>query len=134
MDQRTGLKLGPEPLLTLASFRRIHGRIMFGILLSHQPSITAAPEASGLSGSAEQAPHMIPSHASRLQNVGRAALRDGDAGGIGWELPGGQHSPGPEGGHGMPAERRNGGHNSSDEERSSFPVLRVGMPLHVHTS
>ncbi|KAK9867044.1 hypothetical protein WJX84_002335 [Apatococcus fuscideae] len=134
MDQRTGLKLGPEPLLTLASFRRIHGRIMFGILLSHQPSITAAQEASGLSGSAEQAPHMIPSHASRLQNVGHAALRDGDAGGIGWELPGGQHLPGPEGGHGMPAERRNGGHNSSDEERSSFPVLRVGMPLHVHTS
>ena len=38
MDQTTGLKVGPEPLLTLASFRLIKGRILFGILLTHHPS------------------------------------------------------------------------------------------------
>lgn len=44
MDQKTGLKVGPEPLLTLASFRRIKGRILFGILLTHQPPAQPQPQ------------------------------------------------------------------------------------------
>ena len=35
MDPRRGLRHGPEPLLTLASFRRVKGRINFGVLLQH---------------------------------------------------------------------------------------------------
>ena len=33
MDQATGVRAGPEPLLTLASYRRQKGKIFLGILL-----------------------------------------------------------------------------------------------------
>lgn len=33
MDQSTGVRAGPEPLLTLASYRRQRGRVFLGILL-----------------------------------------------------------------------------------------------------
>ena len=35
IDQAGGKSRGAEPLLTLASFRRRHGRINFGVLLQH---------------------------------------------------------------------------------------------------
>ncbi len=37
-DQEAGKRGGPEPLLTLAAYRRTRGRIHFGILLDHAPS------------------------------------------------------------------------------------------------
>ena len=37
-DQDVGKRGGPEPLLTLAAYRRIRGRIHFGILLSQSPA------------------------------------------------------------------------------------------------
>ncbi|GAQ81349.1 molybdenum cofactor sulfurase [Klebsormidium nitens] len=37
VDQKTGEKGGNEPLLALASFRRNKGKLLFGILLNHEP-------------------------------------------------------------------------------------------------
>ena len=37
-DQEAGKRGGPEPLLTLAAYRRTRGRIHFGILLDHAPA------------------------------------------------------------------------------------------------
>ena len=37
-DQEAGKRGGPEPLLTLAAYRRSRGRIHFGILLDHAPA------------------------------------------------------------------------------------------------
>lgn len=34
-DQEAGRRGGPEPLLTLAAYRRTRGRIHFGVLLDH---------------------------------------------------------------------------------------------------
>ena len=36
-DQELGRRGGPEPLLTLAAYRRTRGRIHFGVLLDHNP-------------------------------------------------------------------------------------------------
>ena len=44
MDQTTAVRAGPEPLLTLATYRRHKGRILLGILLGHNP--TVAPTAN----------------------------------------------------------------------------------------
>lgn len=55
-DQSSGERGGPEPLLTLAAFRRRRGRIHFGVLLSHEAepecgttAVNALPRASGVS-------------------------------------------------------------------------------------
>lgn len=37
-DQEAGKRGGPEPLLTLAAYRRTRGRIHFGVLLDHAPA------------------------------------------------------------------------------------------------
>ena len=37
-DPEAGKRGGPEPLLTLAAYRRTRGRIHFGILLDHAPA------------------------------------------------------------------------------------------------
>ena len=37
-DQEAGKRGGPEPLLTLAAYRRTRGRIHFGVLLDHAPT------------------------------------------------------------------------------------------------
>ena len=37
-DQEVGKRSGPEPLLTLAAYRRTRGRIHFGVLLSQSPA------------------------------------------------------------------------------------------------
>lgn len=42
-DQEAGKRGGPEPLLTLAAYRRKRGRIHFGVLLDHAPA-RAGPE------------------------------------------------------------------------------------------
>ena len=38
MDQTTAVRAGPEPLLTLASYRRRQGRVLLGILLGQRDS------------------------------------------------------------------------------------------------
>ncbi len=43
-DQEVGKRGGPEPLLTLAAYRRTRGRIHFGVLLSRSPAANPAPE------------------------------------------------------------------------------------------
>ena len=40
-NQEDGKRGGPEPLLTLAAYRRTRGRIHFGILLDHAPAAAA---------------------------------------------------------------------------------------------
>lgn len=41
-DQEAGKRGGPEPLLTLAAYRRTRGQIHFGILLEHVSEAQAA--------------------------------------------------------------------------------------------
>ena len=41
-DQELGRRGGPEPLLTLAAYRRTRGRIHFGVLLDHTPVVGSA--------------------------------------------------------------------------------------------
>lgn len=36
LDQTTAIRAGPEPLMTLATYRRQKGRIHLGILLGHK--------------------------------------------------------------------------------------------------
>ncbi|BDA46796.1 probable molybdenum cofactor sulfurase [Coccomyxa sp. Obi] len=43
-DQEEGLRGGPEPLLTLAAYRRTRGQIHFGILLEHMSGDVAASQ------------------------------------------------------------------------------------------
>lgn len=43
-DQEEGHRGGPEPLLTLAAYRRTRGQIYFGILLEHMPGDMAASQ------------------------------------------------------------------------------------------
>ncbi len=75
MDQRTGLKMGPEPLLTLASFRRRHGRIFFGILLTHQPTPAqdAKPDDKGLHPCADSQPAAMTPDSCDKASSGRSA-------------------------------------------------------------
>ena len=41
-DQELGRRGGPEPLLTLAAYRRTRGHIHFGVLLDHTPAVGSA--------------------------------------------------------------------------------------------
>ena len=40
MDEAKGTRAGPEPLLTLASYRRCKGRILLGILLGRKVPVS----------------------------------------------------------------------------------------------
>lgn len=111
MDQRTGLKAGPEPLLTLASFRRIKGRILFGILLSHQPSpllqhqhMRAPQQGSGN--------HESHDPAQMRQQLNAVAMR-------------GEEGDGQATVRFLSTQQTAQGRLEDD----IFPVLRVGMPL-----
>ena len=109
MDQRTGLKAGPEPLLTLASFRRINGRILFGILLTHQPSTHRPQERT----TAVQ-PEANAESSHDPDQEGHQDCKNG--------CPGGKAAHAD-----LPAQQPGGGSLPG----SLFPVLRVGMPMFV---
>ena len=46
-DPEAGTRRGPEPLLTLAAYRRTRGRIHFGVLLQHSCAAAAAAGGRG---------------------------------------------------------------------------------------
>ncbi|KAK9822750.1 hypothetical protein WJX74_003955 [Apatococcus lobatus] len=111
MDQRTGCKVGPEPLLTLASFRRINGRILFGILLTHQPS--ALPQQRRTEPLALESQSNQGCNADRMLQQASNSLSEGGV------------VPSKAIKNGLPTKQ-----NQQDgSEHALFPVLRVGMPL-----
>ena len=112
MDQQTGLKVGPEPLLTLASFRRINGRILFGILLTHQPS--AHPLQAGTMA---VQPETDAESSCHRDQMGHEDCKNGRGG---KKLCKAAHADPP---------NKQAGEGSLP--CSLFPVLRVGTPLFV---
>ena len=118
MDQRTGLKVGPEPLLTLASFRRSHGRILFGILLTQQ-----AAHVPGTSHSdpftAFQHP-LLGDYLDGGNHTGKAVLADPGSLSNAMRGPSCRDS----------AVQQNGTHSLRESlEAQGFPMLRIGMRL-----
>ena len=79
IDQTTGARVGPEPLLTLSTFRRIEGQLIFGLLLRAALVGDAAADLQGaaatpraaVSGGATEDEGWMRSHWGALISVGQ---------------------------------------------------------------